>query len=354
MTSRERLEDALDLLSRLIATPSFSGEESATAAILQAQLSSAGITAHRYLHNVWAANLHFDAGKPTLLLNSHHDTVRPNAGYTRDPFSPTLENGRLYGLGSNDAGGCLVALMAAFRHFYAQERLRYNLIWAGTAEEETSGQNGIAALLPQLPPIDCALVGEPTRLQLAVAEKGLMVLDCTAYGQAGHAAREEGINALYLAVDAIEWFRHYRFPRESALLGPVNMSVTQVSAGTQHNVVPDRCTFVVDIRSTDAYTHEELLAIICRYTSCEVIPRSTRLNPSGIPADHPLVQAGLALGSQPYGSPTLSDQALMPFPSLKAGPGDSARSHTADEYLYVAELEQGIDFYINLLNNLLS
>jgi acetylornithine deacetylase len=359
MTVTTPAATALALLSDLIRTPSFSREEGATADLLEDFLHAKQVVVQRHLHNVWVQNKCFNPRLPTLLLNSHHDTVKPNAGYTRDPFAPDVADGKLYGLGSNDAGGCLVALLMAFLHFYDRADLRYNLIWAGTAEEEVSGQNGIAALLPLLPPIDSTIVGEPTLLQLAVAEKGLMVLDCTVAGQAGHAAREEGINAIYRALQAMEWFRIYAFPQVSATLGPVKMSVTQVQAGTQHNVVPDVCRFVVDVRTTDAYSNAETLQHIQKALATtlpfevEVLPRSTRLNPSGIPLTHPLVQAGLALGSQPYGSPTLSDQALMPFPSLKVGPGDSARSHTADEYLHVAELAQGIDFYTNLLTQVL-
>jgi acetylornithine deacetylase len=353
------VETALALLRDLIRTQSYSREEGPTADLLAAFLQAQGVPVQRHLHNVWAKNRCFNPQLPTLLLNSHHDTVQPNAGYTRDPFAPDIEDGKLYGLGSNDAGGCLVALLMAFLHFYERADLRYNLIWAGTAEEEISGPNGIAALLPLLPPIDCAIVGEPTLLQLAVAEKGLMVLDCSVAGQAGHAAREEGINAIYRALQAIEWFRTYTFPQVSATLGPVKMSVTQVQAGTQHNVVPDVCRFVVDVRTTDAYSNADTLQHILEALAqalpfaVDVTARSTRLNPSGIALSHPLVQAGLALGSQPYGSPTLSDQALMPFPSLKVGPGDSARSHTADEYLHVAELAQGIHFYTNLLTQVL-
>lgn len=344
--------DSLQLLQQLIRTPSLSGQEEGTAQLLADYCTAHGLAPRRHLHNVWCANKHYDPAKPNLLLNSHHDTVKPNAGYTRDPYGAEVADGRLYGLGSNDAGASLVALLAAFRFFYDKD-LKYNLIWAGTAEEEISGQNGIAALLPQLGSLDCALVGEPTGMQPAVAEKGLMVLDCTARGRAGHAARDEGVNALYIALDDIHWFRTHRFDKESATLGPVKMTVTGIQCGTQHNVVPDTCTYMVDVRTTDAYTNDETLALIRRAVQSEVVPRSTRLNPSGIAPGHPLVQAALALGRTPYGSPTLSDQALIPYPSLKMGPGESARSHTPDEYILLEELSEGIDLYIALLEKVL-
>ena len=346
-------EKAIALLKQLIATPSLSREESDTAVLIEDFLKAEGVELNRFGNNVWAKNLHFDAAKPTLLLNSHHDTVKPNAGYTRDPFSPEVEEGRLYGLGSNDAGGCLVSLLATFLHFQGRDDLNYNLVVAASAEEEISGKEGIEKLIPELPKIDLAIVGEPTQMHMAIAEKGLMVLDCKATGKAGHAAREEGENALYKAMKDIDWFRTYSFPKVSESLGPVKMSVTVIEAGKQHNVVPDECRFVVDVRTTDAYSNLETLEIIREHVDCEVNPRSTRLNPSGISADHPLVKAGLALGRSTYGSPTLSDQALMPFPSLKMGPGDSARSHTPDEYIYLSEIEEGIKIYIELLIELL-
>ena len=346
-------EKAIALLKQLITTPSLSREESDTAVLIEDFLKAEGVELNRFGNNVWAKNLHFDAAKPTLLLNSHHDTVKPNAGYTRDPFSPEVEEGRLYGLGSNDAGGCLVSLLATFLHFQGRDDLNYNLVVAASAEEEISGKEGIEKLIPELPKIDLAIVGEPTQMHMAIAEKGLMVLDCKATGKAGHAAREEGENALYKAMKDIDWFRTYSFPKVSESLGPVKMSVTVIEAGKQHNVVPDECRFVVDVRTTDAYSNLETLEIIREHVDCEVNPRSTRLNPSGISADHPLVKAGLALGRSTYGSPTLSDQALMPFPSLKMGPGDSARSHTPDEYIYLSEIEEGIKIYIELLIELL-
>jgi acetylornithine deacetylase len=300
---------------------------------------------------VWAVNKHFDESKPTLLLNSHHDTVKPNSLYTKDPFTPILEDGKLYGLGSNDAGGCLVSLIATFLYFYEKENLEYNLILAATAEEEISGANGIEALLKQLGPIDCAIVGEPTQMQMAVAERGLMVLDCLATGRAGHAARKEGDNAIYKAISDINWFTSYRFSKVSDLLGPVNMDVTVIETDNKaHNVVPAQCKFVVDVRVNEHYTFEEVLGEIRNNIQSEAKPRSIRLRSTSIALDHPLVKAGLALGRTYYGSPTTSDKALMFFPSLKIGPGDSARSHTADEYIYVEEIKEGIELYIQLLN----
>lgn len=339
----------LNLLQELIKTTSFSKEEHATADLLSDFLKKEGVKVNRLHNNVWAINLHFDPQKPTVLLNSHHDTVMPNAAFTRNPFSPDIENGKLYGLGSNDAGGALVALLATFLYFYSKENLKYNIIWAGTAEEEISGKNGMELLYPQLPAIEFAIVGEPTLMDMAIAEKGLMVLDCVAKGKAGHAAREEGVNAIYEAMEDIQWFKNYQFPEVSDFLGPVKMSVTMIQAGTQHNVVPDTCKFTVDVRTTDRYTNEEALEIIKKHVGCEVIPRSTRLKPSFIAPEHPIVQAGIALGRTTYGSPTTSDQALLNAPSLKMGPGDSARSHTADEFIHLDEFEEGIALYIKLL-----
>ena len=345
---------AISLLKQLIETPSLSREEDASAAILEKFFYENGVATHRMGNNVWAKNLHFDDSKPTILLNSHHDTVKPNAGYTNDPFAAIEKDRKLYGLGSNDAGGCLVSLITTFLHFHSQEGLQYNLILAATAEEEISGKDGIESLLKVLPAIDVGIVGEPTLMDMAIAEKGLMVLDCLAKGQSGHAAREEGDNAIYKAIKDIEWFKNYQFPKVSEMLGPVKMSVTMIDAGSQHNVVPDECRFVVDVRTTDAYSNQETLDIIKANVSSEVTPRSTRLNPSGIDINHPIVKAGSSLGRKTYGSPTLSDQALMPFPTLKIGPGDSARSHTADEFIYVNEIEEGIGLYIKLLSTVLA
>lgn len=345
---------AISLLKQLIETPSLSRAEDASAAILEKFFNENGVATHRMGNNVWAKNLHFDDSKPTILLNSHHDTVKPNAGYTNDPFAAIEKDRKLYGLGSNDAGGCLVALITTFLHFHSQEGLQYNLILAATAEEEISGKDGIESLLKVLPAIDFGIVGEPTLMDMAIAEKGLMVLDCLAKGQSGHAAREEGDNAIYKAIKNIEWFKNYQFTKVSEMLGPVKMSVTMIDAGSQHNVVPDECRFVVDVRTTDAYSNQETLDIIKANVSSEVTPRSTRLNPSGIDINHPIVKAGSSLGRKTYGSPTLSDQALMPFPTLKIGPGDSARSHTADEFIYVNEIEEGIGLYIKLLSTVLA
>lgn len=346
--------EATGLLKKLIATPSFSREEDNSSQLLRSFLEEHGVQTQQHLYNVWARNKYFDETKPTILLNSHHDTVKPNKGYTMDPFSPVEKDGKLFGLGSNDAGGCLVSLVAAFLHFYNRENLNYNLVLAATAEEEISGHNGIEVLLPLLGKIDAAIVGEPTQMQMAVAEKGLMVIDCTSTGMAGHAAREEGDNAIYKAIKDIEWFRNYRFEKISDLLGPVKMSVTVIETDNKaHNVVPPQCRFVVDCRVNELYSFEEMLDTIKANVQCEIKPRSTRLRSSSVPADHPLVVAGLKLGRSCYGSPTTSDKALMPFPALKMGPGDSARSHTADEFIYTDEIRNGIDLYIQLLNQLL-
>jgi acetylornithine deacetylase len=342
--------EAIELLKRLIATPSFSKEEDRTAAILVDYLESKGVTVNRLQNNIWAKNKYFDPARPTLLLNSHHDTVKPNKAYTLDPFTPLEKEGKLFGLGSNDAGGCLVSLIAAFLYFFEERGLKYNLVLAATAEEEISGHNGIELLLPSLPAIQWGIVGEPTKLDLAVAEKGLLVLDCVSHGKAGHAAREEGENAIYKALKDIEWFHSYRAPKVSDLLGPVKMSVTVIDTDNKaHNVVPSQCHFVVDVRVNECYTFEQLLGVIRGAVSCDVTPRSLRMRSSGIALEHPIVQSGLRLGKTCYGSPTTSDKALMPFPALKTGPGDSARSHTADEYIYIAEIGQGIQGYIELL-----
>ncbi|MBC8987217.1 M20 family metallo-hydrolase [Pedobacter sp. N36a] len=342
-------KDSLELLKQLISISSFSKEEDQTADVIERFLQMREVKTHRKLNNVWAYNKHFDSNKPTLLLNSHHDTVKPNSGYTRDPFAPTVEDGKLYGLGSNDAGGCLVSLIATFLYFYEQEGLSYNICLAATAEEEISGNNGLECVLPDLGELEFAIVGEPTLMNLAVAERGLLVLDCVSTGKAGHAAREEGENAIYKALKDIEWFRSYRFSKVSEMFGPLKMSVTMINAGSQHNVVPATCTFTVDVRVTDAYANEEVLKIIRTNVDCTVTPRSVRLKPSSIDKEHPIVLAGTALGRTTYGSPTTSDQALLSIPSLKVGPGDSARSHMADEYVFVNEVEEGIKLYIEML-----
>ena len=353
METEQLYENAVALLRQMIQTPSFSKEEAGTAGLLAEFLQERGVEVHRKKNNVWAFNRHYNPAKPTILLNSHHDTVKPNGAYTRDPFAATIEGDRLYGLGSNDAGASGVSLLAAFLHFYDRKDLKYNLCVAITAEEENSGHDGLECVIPELGPLEFAIVGEPTLMQLAIAERGLMVIDCTAHGKAGHAAREEGDNAIYKAMQDIEWFRTYRFPKVSDLFGAVKMSVTIISAGTQHNVVPAECRFTVDIRVTDRYTNEEVLEIIKEHVSCEVKARSTRLRPSSIRPDHPIVQAGLALGRTTYGSPTTSDQALLDIPSLKLGVGDSARSHSADEFVHLREIREGIELYIKMLSAIL-
>lgn len=339
-------------MQQLIRTPSFSREEEKTADILENFLKQQGVKTQRKLNNIWAWNKYFDPAKPTILLNSHHDTVKPNSGYTRDPYDAAIEDCKLFGLGSNDAGGCLVSLISTFLYFYNRENLQYNLCLATTAEEEISGVNGLELIIPELGNLDFGIVGEPTQMQLAIAERGLMVLDCTAHGKAGHAAREEGENAIYKAITDIEWFRTFKFPKESEVFGPIKMSVTIINAGSQHNVVPASCVFTVDVRVTDAYRNEEVLEIIRQHVNCDVKPRSIRLKPSSIDKNHPIVQAGIKLGRTTYGSPTTSDQSLLDIPSLKVGPGDSARSHMADEFVYVDEIKEGIDLYIKMIGEL--
>ena len=343
--------EALDVLKQLIATPSFSREEDGTATLLQQYLQSKGCTVHRQHNNVWTTNLHFEESKPTLLFNSHHDTVKPNPHYTLHPYQPIEKDGKLFGLGSNDAGGALVSLMATFFYYYKEANLPCNLVFAATAEEEISGKNGVEALIPLLPKIQAAIVGEPTLMQMAVAERGLMVLDCVAEGKAGHAAREEGVNAIYKALHDIEWIRNFQFEKQSSLLGPVKMSVTGIETDNKaHNVVPATCRFTVDVRVNEQYSLEEVLATVREHVQSTVQPRSLRLRSSSISTEHQLVQSGLSLGRECYGSPTTSDKALMPFPALKMGPGDSARSHTADEFIFVQEIYEGIELYAELLH----
>jgi acetylornithine deacetylase len=346
-------EKALRWLKQLIAVPSFSREESESASLLESFLKHEKIPYVRKLNNIWTLNKYADPDKKTILLNSHHDTVKPNSGYTFDPFTPVEKDGKLCGLGSNDAGASLVSLLAVFLHYYHARDLTYNIIFSATAEEEVSGADGIESILDMFWPIDFAIVGEPTQMHLSVAEKGLLVLDCISKGVSGHAAREEGDNAIYNAIKDIEWFKNYEFEKTSESLGKIKMSTTMIQSGTQHNVVPDECRFTVDIRCTDAYIHEELLAIIKKHVNCEVQPRSLRLKPSSISLDHPVVKAGVAIGRTLYGSPTTSDQALMPFTSVKMGPGDSARSHGADEFIYTQEIEEAIHIYIQLLDQLI-
>lgn len=346
-----RAAEAVGLLRQLIAIPSVSRDEKAAADALEKYMEGRGLHPRREANNVWAVAPGHDDSRPTLLLNAHVDTVRPVASWTRDPFSPDIEGGRLYGLGSNDCGGGLVSLLAAFEAASAAGRA-YNLVYLASAEEEVSGAGGISLALPLLPRIDAAIVGEPTGMQPATAEKGLMVIDATARGRSGHAARGEGVNAIYKALDDISWLRSHPFGRVSPLLGPTLATVTVIGAGTQHNVVPDECRFTIDVRSNELYTNAELLETLRAGMGSELKARSTRLGPSAISHSHPLVRRCLELGMVPFGSPTLSDQALMPFPSLKLGPGESARSHSADEYIRTDEIASAIDTYARLLDGL--
>ena len=343
---------AIKLLKELIAIPSYSKKEDNTADAIFNFFIDRGLSPQRLGNNIWVTCRSFNKDKPTLLLNSHHDTVKPNEGYTRNPFAADEDNGKLYGLGSNDAGASLVSLAAAYLHLESREDLSFNLVFSATAEEEISGEGGISSIWSDLPKIDCAIVGEPTGMDIAIAEKGLLVLDCVAHGVAGHAAREEGENAIYNSLKDIEWFRTFEFPKISPTLGKVKMSVTTIDAGQAHNQVPDICKYTVDCRVTDVYQLEEVLEIIKGHVTSEVTPRSVRLRPSGIERSHPLVAAGESLGRRLYGSPTTSDQALILVPSIKMGPGDSARSHSADEYIYLNEIQDGILGYIDLINKL--
>jgi acetylornithine deacetylase/succinyl-diaminopimelate desuccinylase-like protein len=346
-------EIATNLLTRLISIQSFSKEEEEVAVVVEEFFDKHGVHSYKRGNNVWVKNLHFNPELPTVLLNSHLDTVRPNSGYTRDPFKPEIIDGKLYGLGSNDAGGPLVSLIATFLHYHSRTDLKYNLIMAATAEEEISGTGGIESIWSALTPIDFAIVGEPTLTDMATAEKGLMVLDCVAKGKPGHAAREEGINSIYEALPDIEWIRNHKFEKKSSTLGDVKMTVTVIHSGRQHNVVPAECEFTIDVRVTDMYTLEEVLETIKSNVKCQVTPRSLRMRPSGIAEDHPLVVAAKNLGLKLYGSPTTSDQALIPVPSVKMGPGDSARSHSADEFIFVEEIKKGIERYIGLLDQVI-
>lgn len=349
MTQKEYLNDAIELLKELIATPSVSRDESAAADIMARAISGYGYEYSREGNNIWIKSSGFDCSKPTLLLNAHIDTVKPVSSWTRNPFSPDVCGGRLYGLGSNDCGGGLVALLQAFRHITSRPQ-SYNTIWLASAEEEVSGENGIRRALPLLPAADVAIVGEPTGMQPAIAEKGLMVIDATARGKSGHAARGEGINAIYEALDDISWLRGYKFEKESPLLGPTVMNVTIINAGTQHNVIPDECRFTIDIRTNEFYRNEDVFSFLSSKMKSELKARSFRLSSSHISEDNPLIQRCKAMGMTPFGSPTLSDQALMPFPSFKLGPGQSARSHSADEYIGIGEIEDAINTYISLLD----
>ncbi|MDR2956265.1 MAG: M20 family metallo-hydrolase [Prevotella sp.] len=343
--------NAVDLLKEMINTPSFSREELEVSEKIEAYMLQMGYVPQRKGNNLWISSDGFDPLKPTILLNSHMDTVKPVSGWTKDPFAPLVEDDVLYGLGSNDAGASFVSLLHAFFMLSAKKQ-DYNLIFLASCEEEVSGKEGAESVVPELPEIAFGIVGEPTGMKPAVAEKGLLVLDCTSRGKAGHAARNEGDNAIYKAMKDIEWFRNFEFPNISDLLGAVKMTVTMINAGTQHNVVPDKCDFVVDVRSNELYSNEELYAIIDKHTGCEVKARSFRLNSSSIPLENPFVQRAVMIGKEPYGSPTLSDQTFMPFPTLKMGPGDSARSHTADEYILLSEIREAIELYVKLLDRL--
>jgi acetylornithine deacetylase len=351
MDSSALYYNAVDMLKAMIAIPSYSGEEQDVADLISKYLGRNGLKPQRKGNNVWAIPQRFDAMKPTVLLNSHLDTVKPVAGWIRNPFCPEIVDERLYGLGSNDAGASLVCLLEAFL-VLIEKTQPYNPVFLASCEEEISGKNGIESVLNAIPAPTFAVVGEPTGMNPAVAEKGLMVLDCIARGKSGHAARDEGDNAIYKAMKDIEWFKSYRFADFTELLGPVKMNVTMIQAGTQHNVIPDECAFVADVRSNECYTNEELFRIIDSYTLSEVKPRSFRLNSSRISLEHSFVQRALMLGKTPFGSPTLSDQALMPFPSVKIGPGDSSRSHTADEYILLSEIRESIEYYVKLLDGL--
>lgn len=349
MTQEEYVRDAIGLLSQLIATPSTSRNEKDAADIMENALRNYGFTPHREANNVWVIDPHFDEQKPTLLLNAHIDTVKPVDSWRRDPFAPTIEGDTLYGLGSNDCGGGLCSLLQTFR-MLTEKTQNYNLIYLASAEEEVSGKDGISRALPLLPKIDLAIVGEPTGMQPAVAEKGLMVLDVIAHGKSGHAARNEGVNAIYEALDDMRWIRDYKFEKVSPFLGPTKMTLTVVNAGTQHNVIPDTCTMLVDIRTNEFYDNEEVYHFICQHLKSEVKAHSFRLKSSRIDPEHPLIKKCVAMGMKPFGSPTLSDQALMPFSSFKLGPGESSRSHSADEFIRISEIADAIAKYKELLD----
>ena len=356
MTLQQQItEDAIILLKQLIATQSFSREENLTGDILEEFFRERNISFRRKINNLWASNKHFNVDLPTVLLNSHHDTVKPNSSWTLNPFEPLVKDGKLYGLGSNDAGGCLVSLLATFYYFYNRNDLKFNVLFVASAEEEISGANGLELLVKEndLHEISFAIVGEPTQMHLAIAEKGLMVVDCVAQGKAGHAAREEGDNAIYKAIKDINWIQNYEFPKVSPALGKMKMSVTIIKAGKQHNVVPDTCNFTIDCRVTEQYTLEETLEIIRQNIGSQADARSIRLKPSSISESHPMVQAGLSMGRTTYGSPTTSDQAVLDCQSLKMGPGHSERSHTADEFIYLSEIEEGLVLYIKMVGKVI-
>lgn len=352
MSAKNTINQSISLLKAMIAIPSVSREESQVADSIEKTLPLLNLISNRSGNNIWVRNLNWDDKKPVILLNSHIDTVRPGNGWISDPYEAIEEKNKITGLGSNDAGASIVALLGAFMHFYSNENLPYNLIFCASAEEEISGPNGIVSVLNQLGRIDLAIVGEPTQMQMAIAEKGLLVLDCEAKGKAGHAARNEGDNAIYKAIEDIKLLKRYKFPLESEVLGPVKMTVTQITAGQQHNVIPDSCEFVVDVRTNEFYTNKEAYQIISGLIKSEVKARSFTHNSSGINLDHPIVKRGIQLGLKTFGSPTTSDQAIIPYPSVKIGPGDSARSHTANEHIFISEIQEGISTYINLLQGL--
>ena len=354
MSIQNLTNEAIETLKKLIETQSFSGKEENTALILEHWLTQYNIPFNRTLNNVWATNKHFDDNKETILLNSHHDTVKPNKAYTKDPFKAEVNNGKLYGLGSNDAGGCLVLLLATFIYFYEQPNLNYNIVFVGSVEEESSGPNGLNSMLSIIPNIDFAIVGEPTLMDLAIAEKGLVVFDAKVKGTPGHVAHPNSNNSVYKLIEVLSWFRDFKFEKLSPVLGEVKMTVSQVNGGKQHNVIPAEIDLVVDVRVNDKYSNQEIYDILKKESPCdEIIPRSLRLNSSSISQEHPLIKAGVALGKATYGSPTLSDQAVLSCPSLKLGPGDSTRSHSADEFIYIKEIEEGVAFYISILQNIL-
>lgn len=348
--------EAIELLKNLIQTPSFSSEEDQTALLIENWFTTNNIPFERENNNVWAYNKFFDKNKPTLLLNSHHDTVKPNTAYTNDPFDAFIEDGKLFGLGSNDAGGALVSLLATFTYFYSNENLSHNIVMVASAEEESSGKNGLNSVLKHLPQLELAIVGEPTQMELAIAEKGLLVLDVDVKGTASHAAHINPDNSIYNTLKTIEWFRDYQFEKVSEVLGPVKMTVTQINAGKQHNVVPADTYLVIDVRVNDKYSNQEVYDIIKQNVNTDKVDvkaRSLNLNSSSIAKEHPLVQAGIKLGRNTYGSPTLSDQSVLNCQSLKMGPGDSPRSHTANEFIYIQEIQEGVQIYINMLNDFL-
>jgi len=354
MNIQKLTENAISLLKNLIETPSFSQEEENTALLIAGWFLDNNIPFQRTKNNIWATNKHFDESKPTLLLNSHHDTVKPNSAYTKDPFEAHVKDGKLFGLGSNDAGGCLVSLIATFTHFYDAKNLCYNIVIVASAEEENSGKNGLNSMLPTIPHIDVAIVGEPTLMNLAVAEKGLVVFDAVVSGTPSHAAHPNNNNAIYNTIEVLQWFKDFKFEKTSEALGDVKMTVTQITAGKQHNVVPAHVDLVIDVRVNDAYSNQEIADILKDKSPCtEITPRSLRLNSSAISSNHDLVKAGIAIGRETYGSPTLSDQASLSCQSLKLGPGDSTRSHSANEFIYVTEIEEGIQIYIELLNKVI-